>query len=418
MKAYQLALKDMKQAFRSLFALAFMFLIPILITTLFSIMFNGGGDEDQVEPAFQLSVIPIQLVNQDQGQMGALLADILSSEALSDFLDVTQAGDDVSARQAVDQQDAQVAVIIPADFSAALTTSGLQTEVELYQDPTLSIGPGIVETIINQFMISFTGSQIMLDVADSQFSERGVTLPPEQVQYLIGEYTRAVQSMGGESVVFSSQTPAGDVQPANAGMTGALGVIMGGMTIFYTFFTGTYASNSILKEEEEGTLARLFSTATPHTTILAGKLLAAAMMIAVQLSVLLLFGWLVFNVNWGSLALLVLFVLATTIGAATFGLFAISLAKDRRQAGAINGAGVTVTGMLGMADLFMMSSPAPNQTLKALSLLVPQGWANQGLLAISDAQPVGDILLYLGGLLAWSAVMFYVGFRRFKNRFV
>jgi len=417
MKAYQLALKDMKQAFRSLFALAFMFLIPILITTLFSIMFNGGGDEDQVEPAFQLSVIPIQLVNQDQGQMGVLLADILSSEALSDFLDVTQAGDEVSARQAVDKQDAQVAVIIPADFSAALTTSGLQTEVELYQDPTLSIGPGIVETIINQFMISFTGSQIMLDVADTQFSARGVPLPQEQVQYLIGEYTRAVQSMGGESVVFSSQTPAGDVQPANAGMTGALGVIMGGMTIFYTFFTGTYASNSILKEEEEGTLARLFSTATPHTTILAGKLLAAAMMIAVQLSVLLLFGWLVFNVSWGSLALLVLFVLATTFGAATFGLFAISLAKDRRQAGAINGAGVTVTGMLGMADLFMMSSPAPNQTIKALSLLVPQGWANQGLLAISDAQPVGDILLYLGGLLAWSAVMFYVGFRRFKNRF-
>ena len=197
MKAYQLALKDMKQAFRSLFALAFMFLIPILITTLFSIMFNGGGDEDQVEPAFQLSVIPIQVVNQDQGQMGAFLADILSSEALSDLLDVTQTGDAQSARQSVDQQAAQVAIIIPADFSAALTSSGLQTEIELYQDPTLSVGPGIVETIINQFMISFTGSQIMLDVAGTQFSQRGVTLSPEQVQYLIGEYTRAVQTMGG-----------------------------------------------------------------------------------------------------------------------------------------------------------------------------------------------------------------------------
>ena len=130
-----------------------------------------------------------------------------------------------------------------------------------------------------------------------------------------------------------------------------------------------------------------------------------------------LFGWLVFHVNWGSLVLLVLFVLATTIGAATFGLFAISLAKDRRQAGAINGAGVTVTGMLGMADIFMLSSPAQNQTIKALSLLVPQGWANQGLLAISDAQPVGDVLLYLGGLLVWGAILFYLGFRRFKNRF-
>jgi len=417
MKAYQLALKDMKQAFRSLFALAFMFLIPILITTLFSFMFNGGGDEDQGEPAFQLAVIPIQVVNQDQGQMGALLADILSSEALSDLLAVTQAGGEVSARQAVDQQSAQVAIIIPAEFSAALTTSGLQTEVELYQDPTLSIGPGIVETIINQFMISFTGSQIMLDVADSQFSQCGELLSTDQVQYLIGEYTRAVQSMGAETVAFSSQNPAGDEKPANAGMTGALGVIMGGMTIFYTFFTGTYASNTILKEEEEGTLSRLFSTATPHTTILIGKLLAAAMMIAVQLSFLLLFGWLVFKVSWGSLPLLVLLVLATTTGAATFGLFAISLAKDRRQAGAINGAGVTITGMLGMADLFMLSSPAPNQTIKTLSLLVPQGWANQGLLAISDAQPVGDVLLYLGGLLVWSVILFYLGFRRFKNRF-
>ena len=417
MKAYQIALKDMKQAFRSLFALAFMFLIPILITTLFSIMFNGGGDEGQVEPAFQLSVIPVQVVNQDQGQMGAFLAQILGSEALSDLLDVTQTDDVQFARLAVDQEAAQVAIIIPADFSAALTTSGLQTEVELYQDPTLSIGPGIVETIINQFMISFTGSQIMLDVADSQFSARGETLSPEQVQYLIGEYTRAVQSIGGETVAFSNQNPAGDVQPANAGMAGTLGVIMGGMTIFYTFFTGTYASNTILKEEEEGTLPRLFSTATPHTTILFGKLLAAGMMIAVQLSFLLLFGWLVFHVNWGSLVLLVLFVLATTIGAATFGLFAISLAKDRRQAGAINGAGVTVTGMLGMADIFMLSSPAQNQTIKALSLLVPQGWANQGLLAISDAQPVGDVLLYLGGLLVWGAILFYLGFRRFKNRF-
>jgi len=415
MKAFDIAIKDMKQAFRSLFALAFMFLIPILVTSLFSLMFKS--DEGEVEPTFQLSIIPVQLVNQDQGMMGGILADALDSEGLSDLLSVTTAEDEADARQAVDQQLAQVAILIPADFSAALMFQGSQTQVELYQDPSQTIGPGIVETIVNQFMVSFSGSKIMLDVTGAQLAENGFSLTAEQTQYLISEYTQAVQTMGGEQNMIQSQTPTGESRSTTGGVVSMLGMIMGGMMIFYAFFTGTYTSNTILKEEEEGTLARLFSTATPRGTILVGKLLAAAMMISVQISVLLLFGWLVFNLQWGNLLMLVPFVAATTFGAATFGLFAISLAKDRKQAGVINGAGVTVTGMLGMADIFMMSSPNPSQVVSDLTLFVPQGWANQALIGIFNAQPAGEVLMYLGGLVVWSAVMFWLGFRRFQKRF-
>ena len=415
MKALDIAIKDMKQAFRSLFALAFMFLIPILVTSLFSLMFKS--DEGEVEPNFQLSIIPVELVNQDQGMMGGILADALGSEGLSDLLSVTTAEDDVAARQAVDQQLAQVAIIIPADFTSALMSQGSQTQVELYQDPAQTIGPGIVETIVNQFMVSFSGSKIMLDVAGVQLAENGFSLTAEQTQNLISEYTQAVQTMGGEQNMIQSQTPTGESRSTTGGVVSMLGMIMGGMMIFYAFFTGTYTSNTILKEEEEGTLARLFSTATPRGTILIGKLLAAAMMISVQISVLLLFGWLVFNLQWGSLLMLVPFIVVTTFGAATFGLFAISLAKDRKQAGVINGAGVTVTGMLGMADIFMMSSPNPSQAISSLTLFVPQGWANQALIAIFNAQPSGEVLMYLGGLVVWSAVLFWFGFRRFQKRF-
>jgi ABC-2 type transport system permease protein len=415
MKALDIAIKDMKQAFRSLFALAFMFLIPILVTSLFSLMFKS--DEGEVEPTFQLSIIPVELVNQDQGMMGGILADALGSEGLSDLLSVTTAEDDVAARQAVDQQLAQVAIIIPADFTSALMSQGSQTQVELYQDPAQTIGPGIVETIVNQFMVSFSGSKIMLDVAGAQLAENGFSLTAEQTQNLISEYTQAVQTMGGEQNMIQSQTPTGESRSTTGGVVSMLGMIMGGMMIFYAFFTGTYTSNTILKEEEEGTLARLFSTATPRGTILIGKLLAAAMMISVQISVLLLFGWLVFNLQWGSLLMLVPFIVITTFGAATFGLFAISLAKDRKQAGVINGAGVTVTGMLGMADIFMMSSPNPSQAISSLTLFVPQGWANQALIAIFNAQPSGEVLMYLGGLVVWSAVLFWFGFRRFQKRF-
>ena len=80
MKALDIAIKDMKQAFRSLFALAFMFLIPILVTSLFSLMFKS--DEGEVEPNFQISIIPVELVNQDQGMMGGILADALGSDVI------------------------------------------------------------------------------------------------------------------------------------------------------------------------------------------------------------------------------------------------------------------------------------------------------------------------------------------------
>ena len=93
------------------------------------------------------------------------------------------------------------------------------------------------------------------------------------------------------------------------------------------------------------------------------------------------------------------------------------VSRDRRQAGAINGAGVTVTGMLGMSEIFMMSSPASSQVISSLTLFVPQGWANQALIRIFDAQPVGEVLPYLAGLVGWSAVLFLFGFRRFQKRF-
>ncbi|MCK7461813.1 MAG: ABC transporter permease [Sphingobacterium sp.] len=49
---------------------------------------------------------------------------------------------------------------------------------------------------------------------------------------------------------------------------------MAGQMIFFSFFTGAYAMMSILQESEEGTLARMFTTPTDRTPILAGKFLA------------------------------------------------------------------------------------------------------------------------------------------------
>ena len=97
--------------------------------------------------------------------------------------------------------------------------------------------------------------------------------------------------------------------------------IMAGMMIFYAFFTGTSAAQTILQEEENGTLARLFISPTSTATILNGKFLAGFLMIIVQVTVLLIFSNLVFDIYWGSVFPLILASIGLVALATSFGIF-------------------------------------------------------------------------------------------------
>ncbi len=72
--------------------------------------------------------------------------------------------DAASARAAVDRQAAQVALIIPADFSKQFADLNGKAVVEFYQDPTLTIGPSIIRSILNRFMDGMSGVKIAVNV--------------------------------------------------------------------------------------------------------------------------------------------------------------------------------------------------------------------------------------------------------------
>ncbi|MEN8242649.1 MAG: ABC transporter permease [Chloroflexota bacterium] len=414
MKILYIAFKDITQSFRSFLAIAMMFLVPILITGMFALLFGGGGDDDTA--TIELPVTPVQIVNLDQGELGKILVDLISSENFTELLAVTTAESADAARSAVDDQLADAAVIIPADLSASLYTPGAQSEIEIYQDPTLTLGPGIVTTIITQFSDGFSGSTIAVEVVSQQLTEAGITLSREQIMEIITQYQLVFEDYTTQQDALRIEAPSGEAR-TNQGVAGILSMVMGGMMIFYAFFTATNAANSLLTEEENLTLGRMLTTATSPVEIVTGKLVAAAMMVFVQIIVLLAFGHLAFGIDWGKPWMLGLFVIAITLGAVTFGLFAISWAKDRKQASLIVGAGVTITGMLGMSSIFMLNSPNPSQTINTLSLLVPQGWANQALIHIMDGFSTPDALISLLGLLVYSLVMFTIGYKRFMKRF-
>jgi len=435
MKIIDIALKDLTRSFRSMFAVIFMFVIPLLVTGMFYLMFGNIADDG----GFSLPKTKVIIANMDQGgpkfqvnpknipggkkaeTMGDLVVSILESDDMADLIEVSFALDPEAARAAVDSQQAQVALIIPPDFSEQFADiEEGQAVIDFYQDPTLTVGPAIMRSIMNRFLDGMSGVKIainvFLDEADaSQYALTGLVVE----QYLDTSVALS-DDLTGELLDVrapSGAKPSDEEQSQNT-LLQIVGPIMGGMMVMYAFNTGASTAQTILKEEEEGTLPRLFTTPTPQATILTGKLLSVFLTVFVQVLVLLVAARLLFKIQWGDFASIALIAAGTIISASSFGVFFNSFLKNTKQAGALFGGVLTLTGMLGMISIFGINSPSAARLGETVSLLVPQGWAVRGLLQSMNGEPLTSILVSAFAMLVWSAVFFGVGVLRFNRRYV
>lgn len=441
MKLFAVTFKDMHQAFRSYFALAFMFGVPILVTGMFYLMFGGLRGENGFKVP-QTSVLVVNLdqeVTDDEGKlsseaiaglrqagidvgsavnMGAVLIQALQSESLTDILAVSIAEDEFQARQAVEQGQVDVAVIIPASFTHAIMNPEATATLELYQDPTLNLGPGIVKSILDQFVQRISSTKIGIAVTLKQLEDFGIAIDGALAQDIAFSFLESMQVQNQpDSKLFQVTSPSMVEAAERDTFVRLITLIMGGMMVFYAFFTGAASAQSILTEEEKGTLPRLFTTPTSISTILSGKFLAVLIILLVQVSVLLLFSHFVFGIRWGPLLEVILVATGLIVLATTTGLFIISFLNNSRQAGVVFGVVLTFTGMIGIFTVFTSGAPNTAQITDTLSLIVPQGWAMRSLRLVMNGAPLRETITYLAGQLAWSTVFFLVGLIRLRKRF-
>ena len=427
MKVIDIALKDLLRSFRNAFALIFMFVIPIGMTVLFYFMFGSISRNGE----FNVPKTRVILVNQDQGSpqfqtslpggqsqaslgsalsLGDIIQVMLQSPDFASVLEVSTSSDADSARLAVDKQKAGVAVIIPADFTAAFVDPSQQVSLELYQDPTLTLGPSIVKSILDQLIDNFSGAKIAVGAAMAQSQGADPTLAGKVLQqYMAASATQP----RGPDVLLDTRSPAKTAKSANP-ILGVVTQIMGAMMVFYAFYTGTASAQSILQEDENGTLPRLFTTPTTQSTILGGKFLAVGLTVLIQMTTLIIFSTLVFGVRWGAFLSVALTLISTVAVSATMGIFINSLLKSTKQGGAIFGGLLTITGMIGMMPVFTQGLANKPPALEIVSLLVPQGWAIRGLFQAVNGE---SVLVSVLVLLAVSVVFFFVGVKKFTKRF-
>ncbi len=437
MKAIDIALRDLTRSFRSSFAFVFMFVMPLLVTGMFYFMFGNiakSGD-------FSLPRTKVIIANMDEGgpkfqvnpknvpggreakTMGDLVVSILQSDEMKDLIEVSFADSPQAAQTAVDNQQAQVALIIPSDFSKQFAdVEKGKAVIEFYQDPTLTIGPAIMRSIMNRFLDSMSGVKIAINVFLDETDTSKHALAGQVIQLYLQNSLALSDDPVGDVMEVHTPVTASSAQQRKSEQTQNLllslvGPIMGGMMVFFAFNTGSSTAQSILKEEEEGTLPRLFTTPTPQVTILTGKLLAVFLTVFMHVVVLLIAARLMFGIQWGDFVSIALVAAGIIFSASSFGIAFNSFMKNTKQAGVLFGGVLTVTNMIGMISVFAMGSPGAERLGNTVSLIVPQGWAIRGLLQSMHGEPLSGVLITALVSLLWGAVFFIIGVLRFNRRY-
>ena len=427
MKILHIALKDLLRAYRSVFAVAMMFVAPLLITGFFSAAFGGlaGASNEPSLPRTQVTIINRDQTQNEQGlNAGALLARTLESEELAALFEVTYSADAATARAAVDLQQFDAAVIIPESLSRAIFARAAgPLRVEVYHDPTLLVGPGVAEAVLDGFVDGFAGARVTLDVVTSMLENRGMTLAPIDQRKILETYTGWLGMAGGtrgaeSTPVFTVRGPVGQKIAAAdvSGPTGTaifIGPIMLAMTALFMFYTGTAGALSILREEEDGTLARMLITPTPRTAVLGGKILAVLLTVLVQ-GIVLMSAATLFGIRWHNGLLAATAVVSVSVAAGGLGLFVLSLVKTTKQAGPIIGVVMSVGGMAsGLFTTGIQNLPKPLQTA---ALFVPHGWAMKILRGAAEGAGMEAVAIPALVLLGMGICFFLLGTMIFRKR--
>jgi ABC-2 type transport system permease protein len=415
MKILDIALKDLVRSFRSLFAIGMMLVAPILIVGMISMAFSGMTSGKVDLPELKVGIVNLDVPPAGLPSMGQAMVDMLSDPSVSSWLKPQAMLDESSARAAVDHQQIGMAVVVPANFTESLLAGKSGSNLVLVQDPTLTIGPTVVKNMAGSLMDGVTGSRLAVEIASH--SQAGQD--PKAVQNIASQF-QAWFTTFQRTLYHSPDTALAITAPAASGSTSPsasqnmMGLVMAGMMVFFAFYTGAYAMMSILREDEEGTLARLFTTPTGRTTILTGKFLAVFLMVIIQSLVLMAAATLAFKINWGATLPTALVVVAQVIAAGGLGVLLISFVKSTRQAGPVLGGALTGLGMLGGLFTVAVQMPAG---FDLVGRATPQGWVMLGWRMVFTGGQISDVLLPFAVCVGLGVVMFIIGARNFSRRF-
>ena len=306
-------------------AQALTFLLPIMFFSIFASVFGNQRNAT--------SRIAVPVADEDQSDYSRKLVKALAAEG---GLRVQTTKERDGSGGVLTKQDVglllrggtfSVGIVLPkgfADGNRIFQRDDTKPKVQLLADVSDPIAPQMVLGLLQK--VSFTAAPDMMAVEGMGMLEKyGGPLTPQQKtsmdiwQKLLNSQGAATGAAGANADVglpvdmVNVMQPGGDSQPTVSFYAAGIGVM-------FLLFSVTGASGTLFEEVDSGTLGRLIGSRAGMSGVLAGKWLFTAITGMVQLTVMFVWGALVFGLPLMShLPGFVVMTICTAAAAAGFG---------------------------------------------------------------------------------------------------
>ena len=391
MKFHIIAAKDMKILIRDRNALILMFILPMMIISVAGLAL-GGSFEDNIK-------VKVLVVDLDNKHLSKEFVQFLED---MDILDVDMESNEFAARDRVMNKEYGRLVIVPKGFTEYIMT-GLDTELLIISDPSKDSH----NTVLKKIIEGYTNRMSTYVVTIKTFNAYGV---PTYDQEKVFDIVKIVDGfIAPAPVTVTTQSSTTDTKEPSS----FIQYVPGFAVMFLLLTCVEVGSVSLLKEQESGTLRRLVTAPISRSEIIGGKIASIFIRGFIQLSILLLFGQVFFDLNLGSsIAAIIILITAVTLAGTGLGMLVAVLVKTKDQASSVSTMLVLTMSALGGSWWPLNIQPPFMQDLAHFTITA---WAMDGFynLLYFDTG-VSEIMKEVGVLLLMSVVFFGIATSRFK----
>ncbi|MDE3062652.1 MAG: ABC transporter permease [Acidobacteriota bacterium] len=408
-------------------SLVLSFVVPIAFFSIFAAVFGSQRDT--------MPKIKVIVVDQDQSRASRQLVKALQIDG-SLIVSTTPAPTKnqpappeftaETAEAAVKAGDVSVALIVPRGFGDHPISFGPDatgTAIELLNDASDTIAPQMVSGLLQK--AAMTAMPVTMAEQGMKYSEKYLgTFTPEQRRNMNANLdqlrqiekrqnadggTGAAAGPGGGIIVVKTRTVVGENKnnPMLSFEAAAIGVM-------FLLFTASGSAGALLDEAESGALDRVLSSRVNMNGLLAGKLVFNILLAFTQLTLMFLWAWAVFKIDFFShIPGFVVMGLSTAFAVAAFGMLLASICRTRAQLGALSTLLILVMSAIGgsMFPRFLMP-----EAMQKAGLWTINAWAIDGFEKVFWRDlPVTALWQQVSVLLAIGIVLFAVA-RRVARR--
>ena len=368
------------------------FVVPIAFFSIFAVIFGGGGNRMS-----GTSRVAVAVVDEDGSAKSRALIEALEGDSALRVVTTRGAGEGknaprepltrTTAEQMVKNGEVPAALVLPAGVGASIgsfNTSSVVKAIVLH-DPSDPVAGRTVGGLLQR-------AALRAAAAGGGFMGMGPRDADEMMPLRFEQRAVLGEKRDSPMVAFYAAS----------------------IAVMFIMFSAAGAGGALIEETESGTLERVLTSGLGMTGLLLGKWIYLTTLACVQVTVMFVWGMLVFKLPlMQHLAGFIVMTVCTAAAAAAFGLVLATLSRTRQQLSGLANLIVLSLNALGgsMFPRFLMS-----ESLQKLSLVGFNAWALEGYIDVFwREKPLAALAPNVAAILGFT-VLFLVLARRLARR--